>query len=78
MQTRRFGRTGHMSTVAIFGAVALGNASQAEADIVVEQVMAGASTISMLPRPMGWLSSGSGHGCRGSGTDFSRLQDHRT
>ncbi len=40
MQTRRFGRTGHMSTVAIFGAAALWNASQAEADAVVEQVMA--------------------------------------
>ena len=40
MQTRRFGRSGHMSTVAIFGAAALWNATQAEADTVVEQVMA--------------------------------------
>lgn len=40
MQTRRFGRSGHMSTVAIFGAAALWNATQAEADAVVEQVMA--------------------------------------
>lgn len=40
MQTRRFGRTGHMSTVAIFGAAALWNATQAEADAVVEQVLA--------------------------------------
>ncbi|MEZ4769750.1 MAG: aldo/keto reductase [Caldilineales bacterium] len=40
MQTRRFGRTGHMSTVAIFGAAALWKATQAEADAVVEQVIA--------------------------------------
>ena len=40
MQTRRFGRTGHMSTVAIFGAAALWNTTQAEADAVVEQVLA--------------------------------------
>lgn len=40
MQTRRFGRTNHMSTVAIFGAAALWNSTQAEADAVVEQVMA--------------------------------------
>lgn len=40
MQTRLFGRTNHMSTVAIFGAAALWNSTQAEADAVVEQVMA--------------------------------------
>ena len=40
MQTRRFGRTGHMSTVAIFGGAALWAASQAEADAVVQQVLA--------------------------------------
>lgn len=40
MQTRRFGRTNHMSTVAIFGAAALWNSTQAEADAVVELVMA--------------------------------------
>jgi aryl-alcohol dehydrogenase-like predicted oxidoreductase len=32
METRRFGRTGHMSTVAIFGAAAFSEVSQEEAD----------------------------------------------
>ena len=32
METRRFGRTGHMSTVAIFGGAALSRVDQAEAD----------------------------------------------
>ncbi len=40
METRRFGRTGHKSTVAIFGAAALWQVDQAEADAVMEQVIA--------------------------------------
>jgi aryl-alcohol dehydrogenase-like predicted oxidoreductase len=40
MQTRSFGRTGHQSTVAIFGAAAFSEASQAEADPILEQVIA--------------------------------------
>lgn len=40
MQTRRFGRTNHWSTVAIFGAAALWTATQAEADAVMEQIIA--------------------------------------
>jgi aryl-alcohol dehydrogenase-like predicted oxidoreductase len=39
MQTRRFGRTGHMSTIAIFGAAAFWEISQADADKVMEQVI---------------------------------------
>lgn len=39
MEKRRFGRTGHMSTVAIFGAVALGQISQAEADVAMQHVI---------------------------------------
>ena len=39
MQKRRFGRTGHMSTIVIFGAFAVAKVSQAEADSVMEQVM---------------------------------------
>jgi len=39
MQTRRFGRTGHMSTVVIFGAFAVGPLSQKEADTVMELVL---------------------------------------
>jgi aryl-alcohol dehydrogenase-like predicted oxidoreductase len=40
MQTRLFGRSGHQSTVAIFGAAAFWEISQADADQVVEQVLA--------------------------------------
>jgi hypothetical protein len=36
MGTRRFGRTGHMSAVAIFGAFALSNPEQDLADEVME------------------------------------------
>jgi len=40
METRRFGRTDHLSTVAIFGAAAFWEISQADADRVMEQVIA--------------------------------------
>jgi aryl-alcohol dehydrogenase-like predicted oxidoreductase len=40
MQTRQFGRTGHLSTLAIFGGAAFWEISQAEADKVLEQVLA--------------------------------------
>lgn len=50
MQTRRFGRTEHMSTVAIFGAVALGQVAQAEADETMELVLsAGVNHIDVAP-----------------------------
>lgn len=50
METRRFGRTGHMSTVAIFGAAAFGEISQAGADKVMEQVIqAGVNHIDIAP-----------------------------
>ena len=39
METRRFGRTSHMSTIAIFGAAAFWQISQADADKVMEQVI---------------------------------------
>ena len=39
METRRFGRTGHMSTVAIFGAAGLSGSSQEEADRAMEQII---------------------------------------
>ncbi len=39
MQTRRFGRTGHMSTLAIFGGVALGQVTQAVADQAMQQLI---------------------------------------
>jgi aryl-alcohol dehydrogenase-like predicted oxidoreductase len=40
METRRFGRTGHLSTLAIFGAAAFWKISQTDADRVMEQVIA--------------------------------------
>ena len=40
MQKRRFGRSGHESSVAIFGGAALWEISQEDADAVVEQVLA--------------------------------------
>jgi predicted aldo/keto reductase-like oxidoreductase len=50
MQTRRFGRTGHMSTVAIFGAAALWEVSQAEADSAMERIIdAGVNHIDVAP-----------------------------
>jgi aryl-alcohol dehydrogenase-like predicted oxidoreductase len=50
MQTRRFGRTGHMSTVAIFGAASLGKVTQAEADVAMEKVIAaGVNHIDVAP-----------------------------
>jgi aryl-alcohol dehydrogenase-like predicted oxidoreductase len=39
MDKRRFGRTGHMSTVAIFGAAALSSVDQKTADLAVETIL---------------------------------------
>lgn len=50
MEKRRLGRTGHMSTVAIFGAFAVSKSTQAEADVVMEQVIrAGVNHIDVSP-----------------------------
>src|SRR5262245_50834570 len=50
MQTRRFGRTGHMSTVAIFGGAALSQSTQSEADKAMEQIIeAGINHIDIAP-----------------------------
>jgi aryl-alcohol dehydrogenase-like predicted oxidoreductase len=50
METRRFGRTGHNSTVAIFGAAAFWEISQEDADKVMEQVIeAGVNHIDIAP-----------------------------
>ena len=50
METRRFGRTGHMSTIAIFGAAAFWELSQQDADKVLEQIIeAGVNHIDVAP-----------------------------
>jgi aryl-alcohol dehydrogenase-like predicted oxidoreductase len=50
VETRRLGRTGHESTVAIFGAAALWAVSQAEADAAMERVIAaGVNHIDVAP-----------------------------
>jgi len=50
METRRFGRTGHMSTIAIFGGAAFWEIHQADADKVMEQVIeAGVNHIDIAP-----------------------------
>lgn len=50
MEKRRFGRTGHMSTIAIFGGAAFGQISQEDADKVLEQVIqAGINHIDIAP-----------------------------
>jgi aryl-alcohol dehydrogenase-like predicted oxidoreductase len=50
METRRFGRTGHMSTVAIFGAAAFWQVTQAEADAAMERLIAaGINHIDVAP-----------------------------
>jgi aryl-alcohol dehydrogenase-like predicted oxidoreductase len=57
MQTRRFGRTGHMSTVAILGAAAFSKATQAETDTAVEQcIAAGVNHIDVAPS-YGWAET---------------------
>ena len=54
MQTRRFGRTGHLSTVAILGAAAFSRSSQAETDTAMEQtIAAGVNHIDVAPS-YGW------------------------
>jgi len=50
METRRFGRTGHNSTVAIFGAAAFWEIKQEQADRVMEMVIqAGVNHIDVAP-----------------------------
>jgi aryl-alcohol dehydrogenase-like predicted oxidoreductase len=50
MQKRRFGRTGHLSTVAIFGGAAFWNVTQAEADAAFERVIAaGVNHVDVAP-----------------------------
>lgn len=50
MEKRRFGRTGHKSTVAIFGAAAFWEVTQAEADVAMERVIAaGVNHIDVAP-----------------------------
>ncbi len=50
METRRFGRTGHQSTVAIFGAAAFWETKQEQADRVMELVIqAGVNHIDVAP-----------------------------
>ena len=50
METRRFGRTGHMSTIAIFGAAAFWEISQQDADKVLEVIIeAGVNHIDVAP-----------------------------
>jgi aryl-alcohol dehydrogenase-like predicted oxidoreductase len=50
METRRFGRTGHMSTIAIFGGAAFWQISQEDADNVIEQVIeAGINHLDIAP-----------------------------
>jgi len=50
MEIRKFGRTGHMSTIAIFGGAAFWKISQADADKVMEQIIeAGINHIDIAP-----------------------------
>jgi aryl-alcohol dehydrogenase-like predicted oxidoreductase len=51
VERRRFGRTGHLSTVAIFGAAALWDVTQAEADAAMEHVTgAGVNHFDVAPQ----------------------------
>ena len=50
METRRFGRTGHFTTVAILGGAAFGTVDQATADAAIERVIAaGVNHIDIAP-----------------------------
>lgn len=69
MQKRRFGRTGHMSTVIIFGAFAIGSLSQQEADETMELVLAhGVNHIDVAP------SYGEAEACLGPWLEKHRSQ----
>ena len=51
IEKRRFGRTGHLSTVTIFGAAALKNVSQGEADCALDLLLEhGVNHIDTAPR----------------------------
>ena len=51
IETRRFGRTGHLSTVTIFGAAALKNVTQARADHALELLLEyGVNHVDTAPR----------------------------
>ena len=45
MEKRRFGRTEHNSSVAIFGAVSVGDSTQEDADLVIQSVLDAADPI---------------------------------
>lgn len=50
METRRFGRSGHFSTIAILGGAAFWDVPQSEADLAMEQVIrAGVNHIDVAP-----------------------------
>jgi predicted aldo/keto reductase-like oxidoreductase len=50
MEKRRYGRTNHLSTLAVFGAVALGKLDQPQADEVIKKVIdAGINHIDIAP-----------------------------
>ncbi|MGD2155526.1 MAG: aldo/keto reductase [Anaerolineales bacterium] len=50
MEKRQFGRSGHLSSIAIFGAAAIGGVSQREADTAMEQIIAaGVNHIDVAP-----------------------------
>ncbi|MEN8173170.1 MAG: aldo/keto reductase [Chloroflexota bacterium] len=50
MEKRRFGRTGHFSSVAIFGAVSVGDSTQEDADRVIQEVLdAGVNHFDIAP-----------------------------
>ena len=50
MEKRRYGRTNHMSTLAVFGAVALAKLDQPQADSVIQKVIdAGVNHIDVAP-----------------------------
>jgi predicted aldo/keto reductase-like oxidoreductase len=51
MLTRRLGKTGHMSSIAIFGALALDQVPQKEADVAIEMALAsGINHVDVAPR----------------------------
>ena len=50
MEKRKFGRTGHLSTIAIFGAAAFWEIEQKDADKVMEMIIeAGVNHIDVAP-----------------------------
>jgi len=71
MECRRFGRSGHLSTVAIFGAAAFYQVEQSAADRAMQSVIDYGVNHIDVAHPTVWQRSDSPHGWRRTASVFS-------